>query len=381
MNWFWKRAEQRMVSLDNPVEVKDLLCDINSANTQALAYAVCVEMIANALSLCEFKTFEKFTEKQQAEYWLWNYEPNVNQNGSEFIKKIVRKLFYDGEVLIFEPRARGGESSLAVADSFAITEHVSRQNEYSGIICGNQNFIKTFKEKDVLHIQLDNDRIKNALENIDNSYDKLLGKLIKNETWKKGQHWKVHINQIAQNADDFNDKFAKMIERQIKPFFNGENTILPEFDGFTYSQIGTDGETNDSKLIAETIEEIFNETAKAFMIPIVLVSGKVEATNDANARFLTYCIDPLAKTLEKEIIRKRYGAELYEEGTFLRIDTSNILHFDLFANASNVEKIVGSGCYTINDIRKSAGQVPINEPWANDHYMTKNIGEVTTLGE
>ena len=78
--------------------------------------------------------------------------------------------------------------------------------------------------------------------------------------------------------------------------------------------------------------------------------------------------------LQEEITRKRYGYDQWKSGNFLRVDSSSILHFDLFANAANVEKLVGSGAYTINDVLRAANQAPINEPWADEHYMTLNIG-------
>ena len=58
------------------------------------------------------------------------------------------------------------------------------------------------------------------------------------------------------------------------------------------------------------------------------------------------------------------------------MDTSSIIHFDLFANAANVEKLVGSGAYTINDVRRAANQATINEPWADEHFMTRNISDM-----
>ena len=60
------------------------------------------------------------------------------------------------------------------------------------------------------------------------------------------------------------------------------------------------------------------------------------------------------------------------------MDSSSIIHFDLFENAANVEKLVGSGAYTINDVRRAANQAIINEPWADEHYMTLNI---STMGQ
>ena len=128
------------------------------------------------------------------------------------------------------------------------------------------------------------------------------------------------------------------------------------------------------------IEDIFDFTARGFLIPAVLTNGKVEGTADANTRFLTNCIDPLCDQLQEEIVRKRYGYDQWKRRNYLRIDSSSIIHFDLFANAANVEKLVGSGAYTINDVRRAANQATINEPWADEHFMTLNIspmGEAT----
>ncbi|MBQ5389302.1 MAG: phage portal protein, partial [Clostridia bacterium] len=59
------------------------------------------------------------------------------------------------------------------------------------------------------------------------------------------------------------------------------------------------------------------------------------------------------------------------------VDSSSIQHFDLFANAPNVEKLVGSGAFTINDILREANKEPINEPWADTHFMTLNISDMS----
>ena len=99
---------------------------------------------------------------------------------------------------------------------------------------------------------------------------------------------------------------------------------------------------------------------------------------------MTGCIDPICDQLQEEINRKRYGYDRMRAGDYLRVDTSSIRHFDMFANAANVEKLVGSGAFTINDVLRSAGLPTIPEPWADEHYMTKNIAaldaETTALG-
>ena len=72
----------------------------------------------------------------------------------------------------------------------------------------------------------------------------------------------------------------------------------------------------------------------------MLVNGKIEGTQDANTRFLTNCIDPLCDQIQEEITRKRYGYNAWKAGDYVRMDSASILHFDMFANAANVEKLV-----------------------------------------
>lgn len=78
-------------------------------------------------------------------------------------------------------------------------------------------------------------------------------------------------------------------------------------------------------------------------------------------------------------MRKRYGVDMWKKGNYLQIDTSTVAHFNLFAEAASIEKLVGSGTFTINDIRRAAGQPTINEPWANQFYLTKNIATMNSV--
>ena len=49
----------------------------------------------------------------------------------------------------------------------------------------------------------------------------------------------------------------------------------------------------------------------------------------------------------------------------------------MFANAANVEKLVGSAVFTVNDILRAAGLPTIPDPWADEHYLTKNIATLS----
>lgn len=82
-----------------------------------LAFWQCVGLIARAVSKCEFKTFERGVEVKGDEYYLWNVEPNKNQNSSVFLQKLISKLYRENEALVVDV---GGQ--LLVADSYSRKE-------------------------------------------------------------------------------------------------------------------------------------------------------------------------------------------------------------------------------------------------------------------
>ena len=355
---------------EKDITIEDLCAEYKKCLAQSVAFEVCEQMIANAIGRCDFRTFVNFKETLGSEHYLWNFNPNSHQNSTEFLHKLIYILFHKNEALIIESGSKNSE--LLIADSFEKKETGIGQYTYTSVTVGNHTFNKTFREKDVLHFKNRNKSVKNLADSITLELNELLSHAENYYHKTHGRQMKVHIDSVASGEENFQQNFMEFINKQVKPFMDGVNTILPEFDGYKYEDLKI-GSSTDSVDIRNLYEEIFNETAKVFLIPSVLVNGKVESTSDANARFLSTCIDPICDMMSEEITRKRYGFENWTNGDFMRVDSSSILHFDIFANAANVEKLVGSGAFTINDVLRAAGQPTIRESWADEHYMTLNI--------
>lgn len=337
-------------------------------------------MIANAIGRCEFRTYRNHKEIMEREYYLWNIEPNVNQNSTAFLHKLIAQLCKNGEALIITGRPHEGRDNLSVADSYnEPDDYPAKQNEYKNVTVGKVTYDKTFRENDVLRIRLNHCNIAGVLNAMYQSYYRLYETAVRAYTWENGQHWKVKVDQMTQGDGDFAKNFSEMIKEQMKPFLESNGAILPEFHGYEYSRIKDTTEKNDTRDIRALVEDIFDFTARSLNIPAVLVNGKIEGTSNANGRFLTGCIDPICDQLQEEIVRKRYGFDEWQKGNYLRIDSSSIIHFDLFENAANVEKLIGTGAFTINDVRRAAGQAEINEPWARQSFMTKNIASIEEI--
>lgn len=338
-----------------------------------LSFWACANMVAQAIGRCEVRTFRGGEEIREGEYYMWNVSPNANQSSTAFWHKAVGNLYQDNETLIVNALPRKGMESLVVADDWEEPEEwPSRQNEYRAVRVGEYTYQYPMYESQVIHLRLHHKNMRPVLDGLYQSYYRLVAAAMKAYRHGAGQHWKVHVNQMTAGQQGWAENFQRMMEAQIKPFLESEGGILPEFDGYAYADVGGKA-TVDSRDVRNLMEDIFDLTARGFLLPAVLVNGKVEGTADATSRFLSQVIDPLCDQIAEEITRKRYGYDGWQRGDYVTMDSSAIQHFDIFANAPNVEKLVGSGAFCINDILRSAGLPLIREPWADEHYLTKNI--------
>lgn len=347
-------------------------CDLNPDGLELqfreAAFWGCVNLIANALGKCEVREFRTGKQEKGPEWYLWNVQPNKNQNASAFWHKLVAKAYSEGDALIVqEPYGPG----LVVADSFDIDD-TRAAYVYRSIMVGKRT-IERLNEKDVIYIRPSWKNIEPLIRKMSDSFLRLMASAMRNYMFGNGQHWKVHVDSILTGDDEWRTNFTEVIKKQIQPFFDAKDGILPEMDGYTYTQISGNAAMKSDEV--RTLQKsIWTETGRAFLIPTALTGGEQQDTTVANRQFLSDVIDPLARLIEQEVNRKRFTMEEYLRGDRLSVDTSAITHFDVFSNAANVEKILGSGVKSVNELRKLIGDDPIDEEWADRHFITKNIG-------
>ena len=103
INWIRCLRDRSGTATAKEVSCQELFEAAQEYQVRELSFWVCVNMVANALSRCEFKTFQNSKETYGQEHYLWNIEPNINQNSTAFLHKLVARLFQDNEVLIIPP--------------------------------------------------------------------------------------------------------------------------------------------------------------------------------------------------------------------------------------------------------------------------------------
>lgn len=343
-----------------------------------LAFWTCVGKIANAFTKCEFRTFYEGKEIFEDEYYLWNYEPNRNQNKAEFLNKAMEKLFRENELLIVESY----DGQLLVADSFTVTHNTLYGDTYSNVLVDDYQFSRNFSSTDVLHWKLNNKNVNQIIRGLYDSYSKLIDYSAKSYLKSRGSRGILDISAMAQSDKLFEEKLKKLMNEYFKSFFSSSNAVLPLFEGYKYTDLGSktysEGTSRDIK---NQYDDIFDFTARGFSMPPSLAKGDVQDTSKAVEEMLTFCLDPLVCMLQQEINRKRNGKGGLRKGTRLQINTMRVKHIDMFDIAASADKLISSGIYTVNMILRALEEPKIDEEWADQHFITKNYSTIQEILE
>lgn len=359
-----KAMTMKMESLKRDIAIREL------------AFDICVNRIAKAVSKCEFRTYQKKKEIKKDLYYLLNVEPNPNQNATEFWEEVIYKYYHEKEVLIF-PQRVGGKDCLYIADSFNVDDtKVLRESVFKDVSIRGLKLNRQFRAHEVFYFKMTNQKVVDLLDDITKLYTDLIKLTYANVKQNAGLKLKLKISDYRQNNED---EIKEILNEDVKAFLEGTNSVFPEYDGYLLEKVSGGTGTVDSTGIKKLIDDVLEITSKAFLIPSNIATGEVTDTSKAVDDFLTFCLDSIVELISDELNRKQFTPEEYLSGTKIRINTQTIKHIDVLDMASGIDKLLSSGVKTINDINRILGDEEIAEEWANRHFMTKNYSTIDEL--
>ena len=355
-----------------------------------LALQCGINLIANLLSKCEFRTFLDWKEIFGDEYYLWNYAPNRNENASFFVHRFVERLIHRGECLIVS----GASGELLIADSYVREPYALYSDIFRDVTVGGTNpytFTRTFRSEDVLYYRLQNEQLSGLLSELEAQYSQLFNDAVTKFRKAAGEHGILNIDAnmptrtFGAKEDGsprtFNDVYREMMEKQFKSYFSSPNAVMTMWDGFSYDIKGDSASkksTSDVKDIADLKEQIYDTVANALLIPPALLKGTVADTGQITQDLLAMAVDPWARMIERENNRKRNGKAVLR-GSYMIVDTTRAQHIDVFSLAANIDKIRGASVMSTNEIRRRVGEPKIDEAWADEYALTKNYESTSSV--
>ena len=342
---------------------------MEKAAFRELALHIAVTYVANALSKCEFKTYENGKEVKGETYYKLNVRPNPNENSSQFIQHFVENYYYNKGALIVNH-----EGGMYVADSFDLDEsNPLKPYVYKNVTFGSKTLKHNIPRSDVVHLRLNDYKVKELVDAVGMEYGEVISLAMQSFKRTNGKKYKLLLDQYTAGDPQFKKTYEEVIQAQLKNFIESDGTaVYPKYNGVDLQEFSTAQPTGSGDILAVR-KEIFDVTAQAIRIPLPMMYGNITNMDEIVKVFLTFCIDPIADMVSEEFTGQTYGYEGWSKGNRIHVDTSNITHVDIFEVAEAVEKLVSSGMCSIDELRPYLNFNPLGTEFGRRHYLTKNF--------
>ena len=338
-----------------------------------LAIQTAISLIANAIAKCEIKVYQNNQEVKNKDYYAFNISPNANENSSQLWHKAIEKMIYDKDDSIIVEL----DDKLYCVDSYSVEEYPILGNLYKGVTIGNLQLNKIFKSSEVLRLKLNNTNIKRLIDGLYEQYGELLSYAAENYKKSNQTKYKLILEQIKANDENFQRTYEKVIKKQLKDFVESNNGVYVQYKGYDLQDVSPNGAAKDSSDFRNLRKEMFEIVAQAFQIPVSLMLGNITNMNEIVKVFLTFCIDPIADMISEELTRKTCGDyDNWAKGNYIKVDTSTINHIDILDVAEKADKLIASGTCCIDEVRSIIGFDRLNTEFSQQHFITKNYDTV-----
>lgn len=358
----------------------------NKANyIYTLAEAHAIDLIAKTIAKCEIQAFEKNNKTGKIEetkndiYWRLNLQPNHNENGTMFLYKLVTKLLTDKKALIIINRDIANSKLLYVADDFNASNSILYGKIFSNVVVSDNEgnsipLLKKYDAENSIYYSLENSKLKTASENFNSNINKLLkasqNSFIRANTnkWRLknpgGQPTMIDIE--TKQPISYEDYKTKITEGLLSE----EEAIILLSEQFDLINLN-----KDSKKELTDFETLFirigSTVAQNWNIPLSIFFANKTEKSTGNEDFITFGVDPYFELIEDGLNIVLVGKKDFLKGEYVKFNRTNIVHKDVLDCGTGIDKLTANR-FSRNEINKLLKLPIVDEPWANEHALTKN---------
>lgn len=333
-------------------------------------------MIAKAIAKSEF-VIQRGPERVVDEaYWMLNVRPNPNETGTDFWFRTIKKLLSNGESLVCRLN-----SGLYRVEMYHAEQSVTRPRIYKNIsIIANEermNLDRNFSADDMLHLRVDNQKIRTFLLQTIKTYNEILSALCTAKKIESTPKFTLYTEGMTalirkQNPDGTQqnltiDQYKKDIKEMLE---SDEIQILTNSKGLDLQKFEFKNPTSAEDVV-KIAHEIYTECAWAYDIPKTVFLGEITEKADSTNEFITYAVSWIKEIIEDSINAKLVGKESYLKGEKIWIDMSRYKHVDIIESAANLDKLRSIG-FSFDEVLSVIGWQPMNTKFSKERVITKN---------
>lgn len=344
-----------------------------------IAIDTVLNFVARTMSTAKFKIInEKFQNREDWDYIL-NVRPNLDMSATFFWQQFFYRLLFDNEVLaIFTD-----DNQLLIADGFVRKEYAVYEDVFEGVRVKDYIFRRSFKMSEVIYLEYNNAGLEEVTRGLFKDYNELFGRMIE-VAMRNNQIRGSVAFEMTGTLKDKEDPEGKTRSQRLQDFINkaynafekNSVAIVPKMKGFEYEEYTNKTQTSNQSIedLPNTVKSLIEYISRLIGAPAALIHGEL-AEMDHNIRaYRRLCTVPLVKKLEDELNAKIF--ERYEYIAGERIEVFNVLPYDVTELAAQIDKLVSSGAFYIDEIRKVLEYDPLPNGEGKKLIRTKNYEEV-----
>lgn len=303
----------------------------------------------------------------------WNVKPNPYQNAQEFKRKFIRQMLIDGESLIVQEGAP--DYYLHIADSYteervSLNEIVYRDIEVDGISFGDK------PADEVYMLKYKNEKVSKWIRQLDDNYVDLFNRLVEIQKLQSQLRIYPKFKTMGSKNRDSQAKFMEFLKSFQTAVEEKQVVIAPTQDDYDINE-------NKSAFKGFNIDEVskmeaiyLSNVCRLYGISPTLFNGELADIEQHRDDFIRF-VHSVMQIVSTEI-NSKYFAEGEKEYSEKQVRL--ILFFMEYNSAldasKDIEKAIGSGVYTINDVLEMQGRDKVDDEHADRRFLTRNIGTI-----
>lgn len=357
-----------------------------------LAEAHAIDLIAKTISKCEIQVFEKDKETKKIKkaknelYWVLNIQPNFNETGTKFKYKLVTRLLTEKKALVIINKAFDNSKLLYIADDFKSSDSILYGKFFTDVVISDDDgntipMLKKYGQDDSIYYSIKNSNLNVATDKFKERSSKILNAIEKYYLKSNVPKWRLTIPGTQPTMLDAETKQPISYDEYKKKITDGllseDEAIVMLSSAFELINLNKDNgrDLKDLKDYKDAIKEIGDTVARTWNIPIDIFYGTKTEKSTGNDDFITFAVSNYFKLIEDGLNASLVGKKDYLKGEYIEFNKFNITHKDIIDSANGIDKLTADG-FSRNEINELLGLPRIDEPWADEHNITKNYANV-----